>query len=41
MNEILKAWDRVAERKAKENPFFAKVLESQKTWAQRVEILKP
>ncbi|HXH84964.1 MAG TPA: TRAP transporter substrate-binding protein [Candidatus Tectomicrobia bacterium] len=36
MNEILKAWDRVAERKVKENPFFAKVLESQKTWAQRV-----
>jgi TRAP-type mannitol/chloroaromatic compound transport system substrate-binding protein len=35
-HEILKAWDRVAERKAKENPFFAKVLESQKAWAQRV-----
>jgi TRAP-type mannitol/chloroaromatic compound transport system substrate-binding protein len=35
-NEILKAWDKVAERKAKENPFFAKVLESQKAWAQRV-----
>jgi TRAP-type mannitol/chloroaromatic compound transport system substrate-binding protein len=36
MNEILKAWDRVAERKAKENPFFGKVLESQRAWAQRV-----
>ena len=32
-HQILKAWDRVAERKAKENPFFAKVLESQKAWA--------
>lgn len=36
LDEILKAWDKVAERKAKENPFFAKVLESQKAWAQRV-----
>lgn len=36
MLEVLKAWDKVAERKAKENPFFAKVLESQKAWAQRV-----
>lgn len=34
--EILKAWDKVAERKAKENAFFAKVLESQKAWAKRV-----
>jgi TRAP-type mannitol/chloroaromatic compound transport system substrate-binding protein len=34
--EILKAWDRVADRKAKENPYFAKVLESQRTWAKRV-----
>jgi TRAP-type mannitol/chloroaromatic compound transport system substrate-binding protein len=34
--EILKAWDKVAERKAKENAFFARVLESQKAWAQRV-----
>lgn len=34
--EILKAWDKVAEKKAKENPFFAKVLESQKAWAMRV-----
>jgi TRAP-type mannitol/chloroaromatic compound transport system substrate-binding protein len=36
MDEILRAWDKVAERKAKENPFFAKVLESQRSWAQRV-----
>jgi len=36
LDEILRAWDKVAERKAKENPFFAKVLESQKSWAQRV-----
>jgi TRAP-type mannitol/chloroaromatic compound transport system substrate-binding protein len=36
MVEVLKAWDRVAERKARENPFFAKVLASQKAWAQRV-----
>jgi TRAP-type mannitol/chloroaromatic compound transport system substrate-binding protein len=34
--EILKAWDRVAERKAKENAFFAKVLESQRAFAKRV-----
>ena len=34
--EILKAWDRVAERKARDNPFFAKVLASQKAWAGRV-----
>lgn len=33
--EILKAWDKVAERKSKENPFFAKVLASQKAWAMR------
>jgi TRAP-type mannitol/chloroaromatic compound transport system substrate-binding protein len=36
MVEVLKAWDRVAERKAREHPFFAKVLASQKAWAQRV-----
>jgi TRAP-type mannitol/chloroaromatic compound transport system substrate-binding protein len=34
--EILKAWDKVAERRSKENPFFAKVLASQKEWAKRV-----
>jgi TRAP-type mannitol/chloroaromatic compound transport system substrate-binding protein len=32
----LKAWSAVAERKAQENPFFAKVLDSQKKFAQRV-----
>lgn len=32
----LKAWDLVAEQKSKENPFFAKVLESQKTYMKRV-----
>jgi TRAP-type mannitol/chloroaromatic compound transport system substrate-binding protein len=31
----LKAWSAVAERKAQENPFFAKVLDSQKAFAQR------
>lgn len=34
--EMLKAWDRLAERKAKENPFFNKVLTAQKAWAARV-----
>jgi TRAP-type mannitol/chloroaromatic compound transport system substrate-binding protein len=34
--EMLKAWDRVAERLSKENAFFAKVLDSQKAWAKRV-----
>jgi TRAP-type mannitol/chloroaromatic compound transport system substrate-binding protein len=34
--EVLKAWDKVAEKYVKENPFFAKVLESQKKWAQQV-----
>jgi TRAP-type mannitol/chloroaromatic compound transport system substrate-binding protein len=32
----LKAWSAVADRKAQENPFFAKVLDSQKKFAQRV-----
>ncbi len=32
----LRAWDQVAEQKSKENPFFAKVLESQKTYMKRV-----
>lgn len=31
----LEAWDRVLERKGKANPFFAKVLESQREWAKR------
>ncbi|MBM4340311.1 MAG: TRAP transporter substrate-binding protein [Deltaproteobacteria bacterium] len=34
--EMLKAWDRLAERKSKESPFFGKVLASQKTWANRM-----
>ena len=34
--EILKGWDRVSQRVAQENPFFAKVLNSQKQWAERV-----
>ncbi len=34
--EILRGWDRVADRVAKENPFFARVLNSQKQFAQRV-----
>jgi len=32
----LKAWDTVIKRKSEENPFFAKVLESQKEFAKRV-----
>ena len=32
----LKAWDVVVQRKAAENPLFARILESQKRWAQRV-----
>lgn len=32
----LKAWDRVIEREARADPFFAKVVESQKAWAKRV-----
>jgi TRAP-type mannitol/chloroaromatic compound transport system substrate-binding protein len=36
MVEVLKAWDKVADRKVKENPFFARVLESQRAWAKRV-----
>jgi TRAP-type mannitol/chloroaromatic compound transport system substrate-binding protein len=34
--ETLKGWDRVSQRVAQENPFFAKVLNSQKQWAERV-----
>lgn len=32
----LEAWQKVAERKAKENPFFAKVYVSQRDWAKKV-----
>ena len=34
--EVLHAWDKVAEKFSKENAFFNKVYQSQKTWAQRV-----
>jgi TRAP-type mannitol/chloroaromatic compound transport system substrate-binding protein len=36
LTEVLKAWDKVAEKYVKENPFFAKVYASQKKWAQQV-----
>ncbi|MHC8509880.1 MAG: TRAP transporter substrate-binding protein [Rhodospirillales bacterium] len=36
MAEQLKAWDVVTARIAAQDPFFAKVLESQKAWAKRV-----
>ncbi len=32
----LKAWDKVIAQKSSENPFFARVIESQKKWAARV-----
>jgi TRAP-type mannitol/chloroaromatic compound transport system substrate-binding protein len=32
----LKAWDAIIAEKSKDNPFFVKVLESQKKWAARV-----
>lgn len=36
----LKAWDMILEEKSKGNPFFVKVLESQKRWAARVSVLR-
>ncbi|MGC1494747.1 MAG: TRAP transporter substrate-binding protein [Sulfitobacter sp.] len=36
MKEQLVAWDKVANRIAEEDPFFAKVMESQKTYAKEV-----
>ena len=36
----LKAWDAVIAEKSKDNPFFVKVLESQKQWATRVVPLR-
>ncbi|MGD9952300.1 MAG: TRAP transporter substrate-binding protein [Burkholderiales bacterium] len=36
MQEQLKAWDVITPRLSKEDPFFAKVVESQKAWAKRV-----
>lgn len=32
----LKAWDALIAEKSKDNPFFVKILESQRIWAQRV-----
>ena len=34
--EVLKAWDKVAEKYVKENATFAKIYASQKAWAERV-----
>jgi TRAP-type mannitol/chloroaromatic compound transport system substrate-binding protein len=34
----LKAWDALLAEKAKDNPFFVKVMESQKAWAKRVAV---
>ncbi len=34
--EVLKGWDKVAAEHSQKNPFFAKVLESQKAWAKKV-----
>lgn len=36
LQKELEAWEKVAERKAKENAFFAKVYASQKEWARKV-----
>jgi len=36
LTEVLKAWDQVADKYCKQNPFFNKVYQSQKTFAQRV-----
>jgi TRAP-type mannitol/chloroaromatic compound transport system substrate-binding protein len=36
MAEQLKAWDVITPRLSKEDPFFAKVVESQLAWAKRV-----
>ncbi|MBO6521251.1 MAG: TRAP transporter substrate-binding protein [Rhodospirillales bacterium] len=35
MKDQLKAWDIVVDRISKEDPFFAKVVDSQKAWAKR------
>jgi TRAP-type mannitol/chloroaromatic compound transport system substrate-binding protein len=34
--EVTKAWDKVAEKHSKDNPFFNKVYQSQKAYAQRI-----
>ncbi len=36
LQEVLVAWDKVAEKYVKENAFFAKVYASQKAWAERI-----
>jgi len=36
LQEVLKGWDKVAEKFSKKSPFFAKVLASQKKWAKKV-----
>jgi TRAP-type mannitol/chloroaromatic compound transport system substrate-binding protein len=36
----LRAWDVIIERESKADPFFAKVIESQKAWASRVVSLR-
>jgi TRAP-type mannitol/chloroaromatic compound transport system substrate-binding protein len=36
MAEQLKAWDKLTAKLSKEDPFFAKVVESQRAWAKRV-----
>jgi len=36
LTEVLKAWDKVAEKYCKENAFFNKVYQSQKKWAERI-----
>jgi len=36
MNAQLKAWDVVIQRFIDEDPYFAKVVDSQKAWAKRV-----
>ncbi len=34
--KTLESWDRIKEREAQRNPFFRKVLESQRSWAEQV-----
>jgi TRAP-type mannitol/chloroaromatic compound transport system substrate-binding protein len=36
LNEFLKAWDRIAKRESDKDPFFKKVLESQRAYAAKV-----
>jgi TRAP-type mannitol/chloroaromatic compound transport system substrate-binding protein len=36
MQEQLKAWDTLTKKLSAEDPFFAKVVESQRAWAKRV-----